>query len=817
MKKLISITLILAMVLSLCTMVTFADDGLEFSYFYDFEDYTGGAGSVPDNHWGKTVRWNASNPNVTSGATFAPEETNDAEHGTVMFLPNDSQPSLFFDQLIKTGSIHISFDAKCTDPAGKKRLMVNLYDGRTGNEARYFKENGYSKTFSINQNARGNSLNWYQTNPGTTYQNSMSDWNLQTEEADFDSYNWHHYDIVSTDMAGGTSAYMTYYVDGRKVNEHPVYFMGAAKGFWALNFLVGNVGADPNGIGSAGDGKGFLLDNVGVRRFYGQNSLALYNVTQGKRVALNDGVLKVRTSEKITDTSLLTKDNISIKNSIDDTVITNFDVENTTEFGFDIAFDGELASGKYKILLDPSIAGNITGMAQTNALEFQTMFKFADVTNQYMNIDFEDYTDTDGTLPEGFFRQDSSDTSATYATAAEHDEDEDNQTAFGFNFTASSRLVKRYVHSFEAPINAGKEFELSFDAMGTGATWNLYLLRSEDLNTSNSDYLNNSILSVNTNTGVANYSEDRRTTPNKSLTTLQNPGEWHNVKIKVIPNAAGDTTVEFTFDNGSSIIKEITRDFYNADTAGIAIGSAPANGKQLAFDNFMLESNMSVMYPEVTDISLFDRNGDEIEFTGRETTMISKLEVEFSTLIADGEYLRDVILFTEDDVPLYYNYELQNDIQNQTSTMVLDFSNGMLQPIRTYKLMAQSGVKAYYAQQIESFLESSLTFKTAKDTGYFIEDLGFDELNEKATVRFTKNTDDEGVYIYSIAIYDEESIIVDGEPRNVSKLTDYQAQIITIDRSDKGIFEFSIPMTCSPGQIVKTYLWNYPSMQKLEL
>jgi len=795
MKKVIFVFMMWIILSPIMYLPVFADDGREYDLFFDFEGYNAPLrqGILPDEKY-----WGYYTPNE-SRKNFGSYDTNDPEHGTVLKVVHAGEPFLKFGQTLKKGNMHISFEAKATSP--QKRLVLHFYDGRNEGDV-ITNPDYYSKTFFLNSPAP-NQIRYFQTSPGTANGNSLINWNAIVLDWEYDSTQWHRFDIIATDLESPNGK-MFYFMDGKRMNEYPIYFSGS-QGFLTFCFKGETVSG-----GMYINDEGFLIDNVSFKRVFRPLGIEATAIDTD-RVALENGRLSVRLSE-LTDADLLTKENIEIVNVSSNKKIDNYRITNATESGFVVEFEGELAPGRYELRMNNVIVGHLTGNPMQVPLTFYTEYRYENAFIESLKLDFNDYTAQDNALPNKFMNLENDEYIASSGIGASGEE---NDRAFGFESMAISETPTRFVLEFDEPIPEETGFEVEFDVLAQNCSWYLYLLENGDLDTGNPNYKKNSVISVNSS-GNIYYAESRTEIPNKPIEDVQLSDEWHRVKIIVEPGL-NSVSCNYIIKIDDQIERRVSvnRSLYKEKTVGIGFGySTLVEGGKFYIDNLKVGYNLSVLYPEVIDISVYDNQGNKVNTDIKTTSLISKVVITFNTLI--DEDIEEIVKVYQDNMEINYSYEF-NTIDEKTA-LVLKFDEFLL-PLSSYRINIGAGIKSKYVDYVTSTISYNVMFSTLQDVYFVVKDSGYDASTSSCTIEFSKNNGSKGKYIYSAIAFKNVSHTWEGKTVTVPQVVASNFVLITFDESDKGEYKITLPLnfTQEAGVEVKTFLWNYPQLSKVKV
>ncbi|MDY4212760.1 MAG: hypothetical protein SOX82_03595 [Eubacteriales bacterium] len=337
MKKILGFALTLAVtassILPFSAISVSAENGYNGLYFYDFEDYTGGRGSLPDSNWKAVIGWMNN---------FLPTDTDDG-HGKAMLIKASGDASLVFPKAITSGKLKVTFDAKTT--TDNYQMLVKFYCGSNlGSE--------YGKPLFINPKDKGPGwLSYYRNPTGWT----------RTDIRQIDTKQWHHYEFVTSDLSS-TNAQMRCYVDGELLYSD--MNVGAVNGILSWTFLAEKT-KDP-----VGSSDGFIIDNLYVNT--NADSDSDISRIDNSRFSADNGRISFISSEKIQGG--LKNDNVTITNALTGQSVTDFYIDRADSQAFDIVFNGKVDNGRYNITFK-NVIGEVSGKTLSGSFLVETEYK----------------------------------------------------------------------------------------------------------------------------------------------------------------------------------------------------------------------------------------------------------------------------------------------------------------------------------------------------------------------------------------------------------------------------------------------------------
>ena len=761
-----------------------ADDGSVYMAFYDFEDYSAahGSGIEPDENWGN-VKYLGNAGKSNYGSYY-----DGPEHGTVLRVTRSGEPNLFFGQVMRTGKLHISCDIKII--GNSLRAMFIGYDARNPDDPKTVSNADYY-AWLIRLNSYNGLVDY--TYLGTSQRDEI-DMGYTPEE-------WHRIDIVTTELSS-TSPSLQYYLDGVLVNQETISI--------PANSLMKSFGlrADPNTGQTVEENDCILLDNVRVERYFGERSLTASALTEA--VALQDGVLNVNLSEPV-DPSRLTKSNVRITHMASGNSVDNFSIENASNGGFTVRFDGAIEAGRYQLMLQSGVVGDIFKSPMATPLIFRTEDAVKVVTSTFADEDFDDYTAADGALPPGFVNLEGASFTPRSLSGADGTDDDH---AFGFENEAAARTVTRFMYRFGTPVLSGSPFDVEFDVYAQNAYWYLYLGEEGDFDAGNTDYNQNVAIATANSAGLIRYADSRSSIASGDIDSALTapPGQWNHVRLSVIPNDSG--SVYRVSVNGGTEYEVTTQRRFEGGVYGFGLGYiALSAGCDVRFDNVKIEGTMNIIYPMVNTAAVYACDGSEIAAAGAATSLISHAVLEYNTRV-DTETAKARIALRNRSgsaVGCEYLFEEMND----RTYVTLRFP-ALLDPGEQYTLTADAGVASAFDSEVTATDPFSLSFVTEDTADFKLFGEQLDTENGQYTISFAKNNDAEGRFYVAVCAVETVTRSIDGVETEVEQLKGIRYVPVDISAEDRGIFTYSVdaPFIAEEADI-RTYIWNWPSLTKV--
>lgn len=446
-----------------------------FSTFHGYEQnggsYFGGA-KLPQG-W-KSANWTADKSWRISGYS-------DPETGSNIMRTKDSTIVYKFDEAIKSGKLHISFDAK-TDPKatvniGGYNASVNDNPDDCWNEAGTYYTYSYFLKMKRENEADKIYIPSYSANGSTGEGNEIL---VGTNDLA-----WHKYDVfINFDTENENKSYgtMRIYQDGVSCGEVPMTAQ-YAKGQNSLKSLFIQT-SWVSGIDDANQPQGyfdnFYIHNIKSDDNFEAPRIALDYANSG--VLSNGGTIDVMFSETVDAEEFMPIQfdvkNVATGKKVD--VVSVSSIPNTS--GARITLPS-LEAGEYEVSVKPLIKGAISEKAVENTAKFMIAgATIGDSTRYYINENFNTYK---GGMPADFEKLSTVTASELTADAVES----------GNNaLTLGGSGDKALSYEFNNSIYSGK-FTVEFDVKHSGAGWTLGLMDKSDFFSdseyiSRTDYLN---------------------------------------------------------------------------------------------------------------------------------------------------------------------------------------------------------------------------------------------------------------------------------------------------------------------------------------
>ena len=382
-----------------------------------------------------------------------------------------------------------------------------------------------------------------------------------------------------------------------------------------------------------------------------------------------------------------------------------------------------------------------------------------------------------------------------------------------------ARTIKRAMYQFTSPIESTEGLDISFDAYVSGAKMYFYLADEGDFDTTTTDYNKNALICID-KYGDVYYANGRTDNPSSDIGTGLNltPGEWHNIRIRIVPDNNEDKSYLYiSADDGEEYRCATSRPFHKGSAYGYGVGYlSPSSDKDIRIDNVNISGSITAYYPQVESIVAYDGLGNTVDLSNSPTAMISEIRADFNTYVSHN--LDGLITVTEDGSEMPLNYEVTDDNDTYKSTLIIHF-DGLLNPLREYKILINEGIPSAYSNDVTSFLKYSTELVVNNELGFKCNDFGYNSTERIAKVTFSKNNSDEGSYIYAVAAY-KRVTVKNNDGEDVEKLVlvgmDYTP--ITISANDIGKIECKVKYNGNTDGVdeYKTFLWKYPKLEKLE-
>lgn len=811
-KRFFSILLVVSMFFALINPYGVYADDTEFELFYDFEGYNAefNSGVFPDEHWGLN---NTASSNKLWFGSFK-------ENGnTALKIGSKAGSELFFDRLITSGHMHISYDFMINNAKSSVLLYFEDGNGPSGLRESGFSALNYSKTVKVESDT--GKIRYFYDKSTPEEKTHMTRWIVEDSSAFATINEWHRFDMVTSDMSKST-VYADYYIDGQKINEKPVYFANS-KGFKAMSFFVEPLKDASGQTYNLSTSEYLLVDNLSV--ISDSDDIRLRAAVDGNdKVKIENGELVVRLSERV-DANLLTSDNINIRGGMSDKTVENFTVEPIFNAisddypqedlvdRFKIGFQGELEMGSYELTLSDAVKGTILQLPMTKPVKFRTDSKIEYMDMTFMEDNFNDYTSSQ--LPIGWrYQPQPADVFHKPVTYGDGGLD----VCLGIENSTSSDYV-RFIKELDNYILAGTEYSVSFDVYTENMYWNLCLLEPNDLDeVTNIDYDKNIVISSKSD-GLIYYTKNR-TNKSKDL-VLVNDGltssdfAWHRVSVTVSPEL-NKTLYKIKIDDSEEFIVETTRDFKNCATAGIGFEYMPIDSaSKFYLDNVLVESRMGIVYPEIDIIEFYDAADNKLSVGQSVTSTLSKILVKFNTLVDEESAKNSIYLISNDDLNLEYTIDVV-DLSDNTSWVELNLPY-MLKEEAEYELCINSGIASRMSDEITSVAENSKKFYALNDACFKVvknETIKTDDERLVHNIIIAKNNEAELKFSILATAYNAMTFNED--------VYDYTLGVkylpVSLDSYEKGVFNYEIPIDFTDDiENVKVMLWTWPDNNKIIL
>lgn len=796
----------------LITPTVLADDNAEFELFYDFEDFNANYYSniLPDEHWDFRATTNR------KVASFQEESGN-----KTLQLGGWQSGILFFDRLITSGKMHISFDIKMS--SDNLRTLFILEDGRInagkGDELREsgMAANKYSRTFRLFGDT-GEVFYNKQNGRDETYTGNLTiGWTDFKSEgfSNMDFKQWHRIDMVTTEMSK-SDARIQYYIDGQPVLPKPLYFAESAgfKGFYIYNYAGKNSSGGELTVTDANDY--VLVDNLSGKRYF--DEVGLRGKPQGDgKVELTNGEMTVRLTERV-DKELLTKDNMTIKGGVNNKTLTNYTVQTIddsinkdgTTDRFKVKFSGEIDMGSYTITLSDKIKGTSLELPMITPIEFRTAPKIKHIEAVYLNDNFDDYTD-DTNLPSGWSYQPTP--NGTYHKQGVH---EDNGYALGIENDKTSGAV-RMIKQLASSTAPGVDYTVNFDVYSENMYWYLYLLENGDFDENTKGYDENVAVTAKSG-GQISYAEERTKKANQmtKINGLTAPEkQWNNVTLTVAFND-GKPQYKIKVNDSETYTVDIKRDFATKGTEGIGFGYYYSGGgtedSKLYIDNVKVTSAMDAIYPEVESMEFINAEGNTVATDNGVTSALDKIRINFNTQV-DEEAAKENITVTSIEGTAEYVTDVYVTGDKSVAEVTFPY---LLTEDSNYTISVGKGISSKYTDEVSSLIATSRSFKTMEDASFKVIK---NEVEKNTSggysynLTLVKNTDSAINMTAVAAVYEKVTI---GD-KSYDKLTDVKYIPIEVGADTKGIYNYTTAVSASDEAEVKTMLWKWSGNQKVKL
>lgn len=444
-------------------------------------------------------------------------------------------------------------------------------------------------------------------------------------------------------------------------------------------------------------------------------------------------------------------------------------------------------------------------------LVFRTEEASQITTTLFADIDFNDYTAANGTLPPGFVNlEGASYTPQSLSGAGGTDADR----SFGFENASPARTATRFMYLFDTPIQAGAQFDVAFDVYAQNAYWYLYLGEEGDFDAGNTDYNQNVAIAAANSEGLIRYADSRSSTASGDIDSALTapPGQWNHVRLRVIPNDSG--SVYRVSVNGGEEYEVTTQRRFEGGVYGFGLGYIAVSAEsEVRFDNVGIESTVEIVYPMVNEAAIYAYDGSEVVSSQAVTSLITHAVFEYNTLVDETSAEERIALFDGNGsaVPCEYSFE-ENDGKTYVTLRFPEF----LDPGEQYTLTADAGVASAFAADVTATEPFSVSFTTDDNADFKLFGEMLDTESGQYTVSFAKNSDAQGKFYVAVCAVETVVRNVNGTDTEVEQLKDIRYVPVDISAEDRGIFTYSVdaPFIAEETDI-RTYIWNWPSLKKV--
>lgn len=803
----------LACMITFCSMVILsnaeANENAEtneknYSLYYDFEDENITYGSANFVH----KEWRPSAPNRTQFETYNDNETN----SKALAIYKSGRPTLVFDKVIKSGNIHISFDAKFVQQEGTKNerlLFPGFFTTRDGlgDDPGVYDDNTVSKFIRI-----------YSTEAGLAYsqtegQDMLNGWGYEKVNIPFEPNKWYRYDFVFEEFSTPETSNLYVYINGECVNaDKPMQFgnIGKVKAFFMH-------------VGEGSDNKEnpVLIDNVKVNNYGGKQRL-LTSVDKTIDVPCENAELTMSVLGNA-DVSNITKDNIVVKRERDNKRISNITIKESSCDKVTFVINEKLSVGKYTVCFDNSVRDTILDKP-SEEISFVT-----DYFNEGSEIikggliytsDFNDY-DSENIPPKdwGLIK---SVRPANIKPSIGQSGDEGDKSVMITGKNGSRRYVVKLLNDEDGykALPCGDGVSVEFDLKYSGTAWNFSVVENNNMeydSAVNADtYDKNIILGIRPNSDVVGYASFKTNEQQFSefnKVNEQEPsigaGKWHKVRIDVLPISEAATNISLSIDGGDVFSARTEMNFIADPIAGIAFTTVNSNEgvQEMCIDNLKVSALTLAVQPFITDIYTVNYLDERKEVSDAITTMTKYIDIRFSAPISTDN-LESKILLTNQGVDVNYEYEALSDGKE-----IRIKPKEMFEPDSCYTLRLLANISHRASDDIILVYDYSKKIEIRDDAGFIIFDNGFLNMGLNKTAYFVKMSKSDNVpRMFTLAVASYKHLKQEnGEIIKV--LQDIDASSVVLSENDKDVYVFGDTafIDCSGADEVKGFLWEYPN------
>ncbi len=786
----IAVFLLIVISIQLFTGLAYADNGLEINLFYSFDSYQGETGENPDENW------KAKNASLSGYSSFMDDGN------PCMKIMKGAEPSLLFGQVATSGELHISLKLKVPDSS--MTPTIALYDGREPGDTALADTvaTAWSKTMVLNTDKLVSDDGYVFSNqPGavsyhTDGRDDLECFKIEASQHTFDFTQWHRFDIVTTTMASGRGT-ANYYIDGIKINPTPLSF-GYCQGFKSIT-----IKANANG----GNDSYLLLDDISVRRYYEDKGVEAI-VNEGKGVERDCPEFNVYLTDMV-DSSLLTKDNIVIMNISSGQAVEDFAVTHADASSFGIKINQELNPGVHTVFVK-NLRGTVSGASMTAPGEFRTVYRSETVQSLYLNEDFSEYQ-LDGSvmnLPDGWYMETGKTPESLVAT------DADGGKTFGIQNGGTVGRRTRYVAPLTVDVGEDIPYDIEFKVASHNLKWELSVFTEalELVDGAVSEIPANSFLMSVDKDNNLSYSRTGGTSMTQ-VDTLTASGQA-SYRIHIEPKSSSETQYTF-YVNGVQIGDTVTsaRNFQTKSTRGIGFSFVPVDAEDnyLYINDVKVQGEMEVMYPEPEGITLFDYDGNTLDWGDAITTSVSKIAVSFNTVVDEASVKEKCVLRDQDGNQVLCEYQLTKDGEQSLLYLLMDT---MLEPSVRYTITLHQGIASAYASEIQSEFELSKSFATKINYIFNVYENAYDEATGIYTVKLAKNDASEFQGLICLAAYQTET----KDEKDYKVLKSFDFCPVMLDTTDRGHREYTCKIDGDrTGLEIVPYFCSYPDFLSIDL
>ena len=775
-KKIVGFLTAVALVMT--SVTGFAQSKKEAELYYDFDEYEAESASVktPDEHW------SANAPSRFNYGSGYDEET----ASRTLKIRNGGEALLFFDEIFKTGKLHVSFDIKTGENCD---MYIGLYNTRVTENVRDTTSGNATQHLSNMFHYDRNSINTF-TGMGWGYDGQKIE--------NVDNTEWTHIDCMIGELSNSATRTLSVYRNGAKVNQNPVS-TGQAKAFKALYLRLQS-------------GDDVYVDNVYVHRYYDDaESLGVIS-ENSKTLDTENAEISLKFTEPV-DSERLTADDVELIRQLDGYKVRTVEIIGADERTARLKVNETLQKGLYSLKIN-NLKAKYSGASWTKALSLRTKYEVKEVVGICYSENFDSYTAEENAWPDGWVTDVNNNKTNSAVESVQGASGLENDKAFGMNI--SNSVVRRAVYKLEQPIDINDVLEFSFDVKTSETDWGIYLLDKGTMDAGiTADSRTDIVIGGTKGETALKYSNDK-----SSLTVTDgfddeciiSGGEWHNIKLSVNPSDEGGSEYTVSVDGGKEYSAKVSRDFTDKGIEAIGVGfKGTEQGGTIAFDNIILKSKTQAMCPEVDRIAISAYNGTEYTVSDTIPREVKKIDVIFNTKISaavPGDFVKLVCTANAADVRAEY-------VLNDDKTAISIIPQEPLDSNKVYQINVSADVASYVTDEAKMGIDFTQSFKTEFESGDILNIYSkeFITNNNQISFEVKLGKTEKKAKKYTVAIAGFDFREVDGVTYEKMKEVAFEPVVLT--ENDVGFYTIGAKAKIAFNNYdkVKGFIFEYPSMK----